>query len=77
VVVSRPSFAKGKLADSLAEAFLALEEDMKNPSNRHELLCLSRGEHHTQPGHFAYVVAATATCHNLPERHAATRVYFS
>lgn len=41
--MSRPSFAAGKLDDSLTEAFLALEEDMKDAATRPELFCLSKG----------------------------------
>jgi hypothetical protein len=48
VVATRPSFSKGKLSDSLTEAFLALEEDMKDPGKRHELFCLSKGEQPAQ-----------------------------
>ena len=56
VVVSRPSFnaaaadASGsssgstKLAEALSEAFIALEEQMKDPATRPELYSLSRGE---------------------------------
>lgn len=42
-VVSRPSFAKGKLDDAVTEAFLHLEERMKEPDTRHELFCLRQG----------------------------------
>jgi hypothetical protein len=41
--VSRPSFAAGKLDDALTEAFLAIEEGMKEPDTRPELFCLSKG----------------------------------
>jgi hypothetical protein len=43
-LLGAPSYASGKLEEGLAEAFLAVEQRMKDASARHELYCLREGK---------------------------------
>eukprot|EP00882_Tetradesmus_deserticola_P000651 GHRQ01000710.1.p1 GENE.GHRQ01000710.1~~GHRQ01000710.1.p1 ORF type:complete len:379 (+),score=140.48 GHRQ01000710.1:319-1455(+) len=42
-LLASPSYAAGKMEEGLAEAFLAVEQQMKQLSARHELYCLREG----------------------------------
>jgi hypothetical protein len=44
-VLASPSYRSGKLEEGLAEAFLAVEQRMKDKDARHELYCLREGAH--------------------------------